>query len=195
MPLSPPDGWSFDLAALERCVEQDAAWKTSHRFPLEVVRIVRPSLARENGVDPAVALAEDWRAVPLLRAEQALLVLVETAKDGEVLGFPVRADGWVLGREIVLTLPGSAVLAPLLGNIDAEAWKQAWQVWCHQRNLPSGEVEACKLEPVGHRLMVAAPSRLVERLRTARSDALKGEAWLLAGAGPVRATAQVDLGE
>jgi hypothetical protein len=36
---------------------------------------------------------------------------------------------------------------------------------------------------------------LVERLRTARSDVFKGETWLLAGAGPVRAAAQVELTE
>jgi hypothetical protein len=184
-PLPAPAGWSFDLPVLEACVGKDAEWKTAHGFPGEVVRIVRPA-----------AMPEDWRSVPLARAEQALLVLVETGERGEVVGFSVRADGWTLGREAVLSLPGgAAVLSPLLRDITAEAWKQAWQVWCHQRNLPAGEAEACQLEPAGHRLVVRAPPRLVDRLRAARSDALKGEAWLLAGGGRVRQMALIDLGE
>jgi hypothetical protein len=184
-PVSPPADGSFDLALLQACVGQSTAWKDAHGFPREVVRILRPT-----------APPDDWRSVPLVRAEQALLVLVEKTQGSEVVGFPVRADGWTLGRETVLSLPGgAAVLAPLLRDINAEAWKQAWQGWCHQRNLPEGEAQACHLELVGHRLMVRAPARLVERLRAARSDALKGEAWLLAGTGRVRATALIDLGE
>jgi hypothetical protein len=35
----------------------------------------------------------------------------------------------------------------------------------------------------------------VERLRAARSDAVKGEAWLLAGTGSVRTAALVELHE
>ena len=47
----------------------------------------------------------------------------------------------------------------------------------------------------GIHLRVAPPARLLERLRAARSDALKGEAWLLAGEGPVRRAAVVELVE
>jgi hypothetical protein len=184
-PLSPPPDWSFDLATLEACVRQSEKWKTAHGFPREVVRILHPADTRE-----------DWRRVPLARAEQALLVLVESGEGGQVAGFPVRADGWTLGKEAVLSVPGgAAVLSPLLGDIGPEAWKQSWQLWCQQRNLPPGEAEACQLELAGHRLVVRAPARLVERLRGARSDALKGEAWLLAGSGRVRAAARIDLGE
>jgi hypothetical protein len=185
-PLSPPlEGSAFDLAVLEACVRQSEEWKAAHGFPTEVMRILRPADA-----------GEDWRSVPLARAEQALLVLVEAGEGGEVVGFPLRADGWSLGKEAVLSVPGgTAVLSPLLGDIGPEAWKQSWQVWCHQRNLPASEAEACHLELAGHRLVVRAPSRLIERLRGARSDALKGEAWLLAGSGRVRATALIELGE
>jgi hypothetical protein len=184
-PLAAPAGWSFDLAVLKSCVNQSAEWKEAHGFPREVIRILRPT-----------ATPEDWRSVALARAEQALLVLAERGERGEVLGFPVRADGWTLGRDVMLTLPGGvAVLAPLLRDIDAEAWKQSWQVWCHQRNLPAGDAESCQVEPVGHRLVVRAPARLLDRLRGARSDALKGEAWLLAGSGMVREIARIDLGE
>jgi hypothetical protein len=183
--LTPPEGWHFDLEALEGCVRQGGEWKARHGFPEDVLRVIRLG---EGGTEP------DWRQVPFVRAEQALLVLVETADSG-ALGFPVRADGWALGREPVLALPGAEVLLPLVGAVDMEAWKHSWLTWCQQRNLPAAEADACKLEVVGHRLMVQAPPRLIERLRGARSDALKGEAWLLAGTGRARATALVDLGE
>jgi hypothetical protein len=175
----------FDLATLDTCLGQSADWKARHGFPAEIVRVVRPS--------PDL---EDWLAVPLLRCERAVLALVEMTPGGEVVGFPVRPDGWTLARETILNVPGGvAVLAPLLDEVDPHGWKQAWQQWSQQRNLPAGEVDACHLELAGHRLLVRAPARLVERLRAARSDALKGEAWLLAGTGRVRATAEIELGE
>ncbi len=184
-PVPQTGGAMFDLAMLESCVNQSVEWKETHGFPREVMRIIRPK-----------AMPEDWRSVPLLRAEQVLLVLVEGGKHGEVFGFPARPDGWTLGRDAVLTVPGGvAVLSPLLCDLDAVAWRQSWQGWCHQRNIPAGEAESCQLEQIGHRLVVRAPARLLERLRNARSDALKGEAWLLAGSGAVREIARIDLGE
>src|SRR5262249_19527844 len=113
-----------------------------------------------------------------------------------VLGFPVRADGWALGREPVLKLEdGAALLAPLGAAPAPEDWRHAWQVWSQQRSLPGSEVEACRLEWVEHRLRVRAPARLIDRLRATRSDALKGEAWLLAGTGRVRPAAMIELVE
>jgi hypothetical protein len=44
-------------------------------------------------------------------------------------------------------------------------------------------------------LRVLAPGRLIDRLRAARSDALKNEAWLLAGTGRLRAAAVIELVE
>jgi hypothetical protein len=137
---------------------------------------------------------DDWRWVPLVRAEQALLVVVQTAAG--LLGFPVRAEGWNVDRQPVLSVPGGVeAVSPLLDEVGVDAWKQSWQAWCQQRSIPAGEADACKLELSDHRLLVRAPGRLIERLRAGRSDALKGEAWLLAGSGAVRATAMIDLGE
>jgi hypothetical protein len=176
---------SFDIAFLKACVERDAEWKVSHGFPRDVVRVLS-----------LVAAPEEWLSVPLVRTEQSTLVLVEAPRGGEVLGFAVRSEGWALGKDVVLSLPGgAAILSPLLGAIDLADWKGSWQAWCHQRNVPGGEADACQLELAGHRLLVRAPARLVERLRASRSDALKGEAWLLAGNGRVRAAALIDLGE
>jgi hypothetical protein len=87
------------------------------------------------------------------------------------------------------------VLTVLGGEPSADAWRQAWQAWSQTRSLPGGEVDACRLEPSGHRLVVRAPAKLLDRLKAAKSEALKGEAWVLAGAGRVRAAAMLDLVE
>jgi hypothetical protein len=132
------------------------------------------------------------------RPGQALLALVEVAaRSGTLLlGFPVRPDGWTLGREPVLSWPdGADRLGALGADPGLESWRLAWQLWCQQRSLPGNDVEACRLEVVGHRLRVQASTRLVERLRSARSDALKGEAWLLAGTGRVRPALLIELVE
>jgi hypothetical protein len=194
-PLPPPATWRFDLTALEDCLARPAEWKARNGFPLDVLRVVRqPS----NSSTAAAAAAgggggSDWQYVPLDRAEQALLCLVEVA-DEQLLGFVVRGDTWALSMPALLTLPhGAELLAPLTGDLGPEALRQAWLAWCQQRSLPGNEVDACKLEVVDHRLVVRAPERLIERLRMARSDALKGEAWLLLGTGRARLGAQVEL--
>ena len=46
-----------------------------------------------------------------------------------------------------------------------------------------------------HQLRVFAPDRFIHRLQQARSDALKGDAWLLAGEGRIRAAAQLEIVE
>jgi hypothetical protein len=178
-PLMPPPGWSFDLGVLDACVRRPAGWKAERGFPADVTRLVHPANLADEGA---------WRAVPLDRAEQALLVLIE--REGRLIGLPVQADSWSLGREPALSLSLSAIWFDPGG---ADAWRQAWQVWCQQRSLPAAEVDSCHLELDGHRLRVRAPGRLVERLRAQRSDAVKGEAWLMAGADRVRGVARLDL--
>jgi hypothetical protein len=186
LPLPPPGGWRFDLGALEACLARPAEWKRRHGFPAEVVRLIWS----KGSVD-----ARTWREVPLDRPEQVYLLLVEVAY-GTVLGLSVQPGGWELVREPAVRLPaGAEVVESLAGEAGADAWRQAWLAWCQQRSLPAGEVEACKLEPAGHRLVVKAPGRLVERLRHAKSEALRGEAWLLAGTGRVRPAALIEVGQ
>jgi hypothetical protein len=194
-PFVPGEGWHFDPAALEACVGQPAAWKARYGFPADVVGLLAPG--------PAGGPAAEWRRVVLDRPEQLPAVLVETAAGGgaatpgpRLLGFATRAPGWVLERTAPVLELGEGweeVFPDLAAGLPPEAWRQAWQEWCHPRGLPPGEVEACALEPAGHLLRVRAPQRLVERLRAARSDAVKQEAWLLAGRGPGRVAAQIDL--
>jgi hypothetical protein len=179
-PLPPPGGWRFDLAVLEGCLARPAEWKRGHGFPPDLARLLWPR---------DVAGEEAWQAVPLDRPEQALLLLAETA-GGELVGLGVRAEGWALSPEPVLRMPaGGEALAALGAEARPEDWRAAWLGWCQQRHVPAAEAEACKLEPAGHRLLVRPPPRLLDRLR----PALRGEAWLLAGTGRVRAAAAVEL--
>jgi hypothetical protein len=189
-PAPTGENWRFDPALLQACVEQAPDWKARHRFPAEVEAV----LAAPPGMIPS-----DWRQVMVDRPEQALLVLVLASAEsgGEtLLGFTVRSEGWTLSPQapVLALTEGWREGFPDLAEEPAEdAWRQAWLAWCQPRSLPPAEVEACKLERIDHRLRVQAPNRLVERLKAARSDALKGEAWLLAGTGRCRAAALVEI--
>jgi hypothetical protein len=180
--------WRFDAALLEGCVRQAPGWKSRYRFPAEVQAVLAPS-AEES----------DWRRVILDRPEQWLLAWVQApaaAAGPGLLGFPVRAEGWVLDPEAPVLALGDGwpeVFPDLAADPPAEAWRRAWLAWCQPRSLPPAEAEACRLERSGHRLLVRAPQRLIERLKSVRSDAMKNETWLLAGSGRSRAAAQVEV--
>lgn len=184
MPLPPPSGWRFELSGLEAWLARPTEWKERHGFPTDVLRLVWARTAVDE---------QTWHAVPLDRPEQSLLLLVETGCD-ELLGLGIRPDTWALVREPVLRLPfDGELISALAGDVRADEWRAAWQAWCQQRSFPAGDVEACKLEQAGHKLIVKPPPRLLERLRQARSEALRGEAWLLAGTDRARPAALVEL--
>src|SRR5262249_42302174 len=115
-----------------------------------------------------------------------------------LLGFAVRPEGWALetaAPAFALASAWEEVFPDLTEEPPADAWRQAWLTWCQPRDLPPAETAACAVEHHGHQLRVRAPRRLVERLRAARSDAVKGEAWLLTGKERVQTAAQVELAE
>jgi hypothetical protein len=201
-PWPAPEGWSFDPGWLDACLRQPEGWKREHGFPVEARRVL--GLEETNGAPvPAPHPGEadpGWRRVILDRPEHlsALVGLVAEEGQGEqLLGFGVRPDGWVLQAAPAFTVGRDwRDLFPQLEEaVPLEAWRQAWRVWCQPRGLPAADVEACALERHDYRLRILAPRRLVERLRAARSDALKGEAWLLAGTGGLRSLALVELVE
>lgn len=187
LPVSPqPEAasCSFDVACLTADIQQSPEWKTRFRFPRDVEALLPPSA--------------DWRRVVLDNLEIKPFVFLRTAQaSGEplVMGFSIRPEGWALDPEpsLVLAEGWQEALPDLDGDPSLEMWHQAWQTWSHPRSLPPAEVEACRLERVDYRLLVHAPPRLIERLRAARSDAIKHEAWLLAGAGRTRTAAQIEL--
>jgi hypothetical protein len=198
-----PEGWSFDPGWLDACLRQPEGWKLEHGFPVEARRVLGPEQVNGGPVPgPAPGTPEpDWQRVILDRPEHlyALVVLTGEEAGGErLLGFAVRQEGWVLqaAPPAFALGPDWRDLFPQLGDeAPLDAWRQAWRVWCQPRGLPPAEVEACTLERHDHRMRVVAPRRLVERLRAARSDAFKGEAWLLAGTGNLRSLALLDLVE
>jgi hypothetical protein len=191
VPLPTPPGWKLDPAVLETCIRQPEAWKLRRQFPRELERLVVP----------AMGSVPDWSEVIVVGPEALTLVLVQVAPGDSgrgLLGFAARSDGWILDMAApVLALPEgwTDVLPGLADEPALDEWRRAWQVWCQQRSIPATEIDACEIENIDHRLVVRAPARLLERLRATRSDALKGEAWLLAGAGRSRAAAQVELVE
>ncbi len=188
-PLAPGEEWRFDPAVLEGALRQPDEWKRRHEFPADLRRLLAP--------EPADA-GDQWNRVILDRPEHLAVLLVLAGEGpGRLLGFAVRSGGWVLPavRPAFELGPWQEVFPDLAEEPAAELWQQAWRAWCQPRNLPANEVEACQLRREGHVLRVQAPAKLVERLRAARSDAVKGEAWLLAGAGPIRPATVVELVE
>jgi hypothetical protein len=181
--MMPPAGWAFEVGQLDDFASRPPAWRRDNLFPADLRRFLHPA----DLAEPAQA-----EAVIVDRAEQSLLAMVQTGD--RLLGFPASAENWELQRTPALSLPLSSEFAlSLLAPLPGEAWRQAWLGWCQQRSLPGNDVDACKLEPTDHRLVVRAPARLVDKLRQGRSEALRGEAWLLAGAGRVRHAAMIEL--
>lgn len=182
VPWQVDDSHRFDPAWLQSCIAQSAEWKKRHGFPREI-----ESLALQPGV-PA------WEQVIVDRAERFLFVLLRS--NAEWIGYSARADGWNLFDQTpIMRLP---VTDGTLGSDLLEApalpvWQDAWRDWCKQRNLPLNEAESCTLTYQPPRLEVQAPERLVQRLRAAKSDLLKGEAWLLVGDGFVRTAAVITI--
>jgi hypothetical protein len=184
---------AIDVSWLMACIEQEPSWKRRHRFPGEVEAVLSSAAG--------AAEADAWRRVVLVSAELAWLLLVRVAGDkegGGLLGFSLQSEGWVLhGEKPALALEDSwpEVLPELAEEPSLEAWQQAWHLWCQPRRISAAEAAACRLERSGHQLLVHAPHRVIERLRAARSDAVKGEAWLLGGQGRIRPAALIRLAD
>ncbi|MHB1424064.1 MAG: hypothetical protein ACYC3I_12880 [Gemmataceae bacterium] len=181
---------SFETASLEACLRQTPEWKARFHFPADAEALYTPQ--------PDETPAANWRRVILDAVEQRLVVFVHTARTSaapSLLGFSVRPEGWTLEPRALLALADGweEALPDLAAEPSLDSWRRAWQEWSHPRSLPRAEVEACLLERLEHRLVIHAPPRLIDRLRAARSDAVKQEAWLLAGDGRTRLAAQIEL--
>jgi hypothetical protein len=171
----------FDAAMLDDSVAQPPAWKQAFQFPGDVDSTAARSL-------PA------WRRVIIDEAEQLFVVLVlpeaATGGSGEVLGFAVRVDHWALADAPLLRLPQHAAVTlwPALATApDMSKLRGDWLGWCRERGFPSAEAEACTVAYRAGHLDVAAPERLMQRLRAARSDVFRGDSWLLLGHDYLRA--------
>jgi hypothetical protein len=192
---TPGEGWRFDGGLLAECIRRPAEWKQRHGFPADVEEFLHLNGPVPEGTPPP----EMWQRVVVDRPERFPTVLVRTGAEPaaeRLLGFAVRTEGWLLqaGKPAFeLAADWSEVFPDLAHEPPADAWRQAWRGWCQPRSLPAAEVVACTLMLHDCQLRVGAPARLVERLRAARSDIFRGEAWVLAGSGRLRRAAVLEL--
>jgi hypothetical protein len=187
------EGWRFRPQFLEASFRQPREWKHRRGFPLDVLEIL-------SGVPPrAEASARPEERIMLDRPEHLLAVLALTAESGDMerlLGFGIHQAGWALQTSepaFVLLSDWQEVFPDLTAEPSLEQWRLAWRAWYQPRGLPQDLTEACVLQRQGYRLQVRAPGRLVEHLRIARSDALRGESWLLGGAGRIRVAVRIEI--
>jgi hypothetical protein len=185
---SAPAGWQFEPGFLLAAIQQAPAWKQLYQFPEAVLAVVP---ARED----------DWRSVMVDFPEQATLALVQVATErGPALrGFGIRPSNWALQSTVpILSLDEgwNEVFPELAAEPALEAWREEWLRWSQPHGLPAGEAEACRLQRVGHRVVIQAPPRLVARYRTGpRAETLRQEGWLLVGDGRSREVGQIELVE
>jgi hypothetical protein len=196
------DDASFDLGRLHECLSRSTEWKQQHGFPLDVEEILLPltvdsTASRGDSVPPSPSR---WQRVVLVQLERLLAVLIAApARQGgeQLLGFAVHQKGWSMNSAPAFHLGSDwATLLPEINQDPSlEVWRQVWRSWGQEAGLSGTELDATAVERRGHRLRVSTPRPLLDRLRASRSEAFKGEAWLLAGEGRFRAAAQLDLAE
>lgn len=180
----------FEVHVLQTAIQQSPQWKATHGFPPEVCELLQP--AEE-------ATPSSWRRLVVAHPERLLtaLVLAPAGASGPaLLSFAVRHESWnLLSSAPVLHLHCDRHdLATRLSALPSlEEWRQAWQTWCATRGIAPDAASACTLECHAARLRVRISPRIHEHLRTTRSEALKGETWLLAGDGAIRAAAALEL--
>lgn len=181
--------WRFDVTLLAAGIAQSEEWKRQHGFPLDVEQVFDV-----QSDAPAAGQPEAWRRVILDRPERLAIALVRSDND-RLLGFTIRQDGWsILTDAPILNLgPDWAEVFPRLTEAAVTDWQQAWRTWCQPRGLAEGTAEAVNLRHEGHRLRVTVSAPLLEHLRATRSEALKGEAWVLMGSGTMRAAAVLEI--
>lgn len=183
--------WREVLSALHDCTRQPDTWKEQHQFPLEVREV-------HFGEDETLPIEEAWQQIAVDQALRLPVVLMEkpAAAGSQLIGLTYQAERWQLqGSDAVFQLGPTwqQVLPEIAADPPLEDWRKAWQEWCRPRSIPINEVQASVLTRAGFRLRVAVPARLVERLQASRSDAVRNEAWVFAGAGRFRAAALLEI--
>jgi hypothetical protein len=189
----------FDSRVLQDCLDRSREWKREHGFPLEVQRFLPLTGDSKEGASSAESRQlSAWQRIALDTLEQRIsaFVTIPSSEGERLLGFNVEARGWALDA-LTFFLNLGEVWREVIPDLDQEpsleAWRAAWRDWCQPRTLPVAEVESSVLQRVGYKLSITVPRRFFDRLRAQRSDALKGEAWLLAGSSHVRKAALLEI--
>jgi hypothetical protein len=185
---------NFGTDILEACIAQPSGWKQRWGFPLDVLKILGldqdhlPQFA--GGIE-----ANFWRRVIVDSPGELFVLLLREPQ--YLRGFAVRPEGWrMLATAPCFMLQDSnwqEVFPCLANDPPMDTWRRAWMTWGKSRNLPGAEMEAAQLERVGVCLRIKVGRKLIEQLQTLRRDAPKGEYWILAGEGPIRAAAQLEF--
>jgi hypothetical protein len=178
---------AFDAAWLRACQDQAPEWKDAFGWPAELVAF-----------DPAAPPSETAPRpdqVVLDRTERLLVVLLQGSNPAdELLGFGVRAEGWLLhAAEPIFRLPTAARSLFPEASASLDVWQQAWRSWCQSRSFPAVDVKECTLSLVEERLRVEAPEHLIRALQAGKGDFAKTETWLLAGDGYLRHAARLEI--
>jgi hypothetical protein len=185
----------FNVELLRQCFGQSPTWKEQHGFPPEVIELVQND-ADPSGSEPGDARA--WRSVIVAYPVQWMAAFVLVAGNGtsdRLLGFSIRQENWALHSSTPVCALDTwrDTLPQFASRPSDQQWAQAWNNWCQPRGLPEALTEACNREHHGHLLKVVASATLIDHLRASRSDAIQGQAWILAGDGPIRKAAMLQL--
>jgi hypothetical protein len=183
----------FSVGVLKECVGRPGDWKKEHGFPADVTEIVTAgSFASESG-------SPNWNRVILDRPQYLSTALVRVSGASgrdRILAFSVGIEGWVLNTAepaFVMEAAWHELIPVLAGPPTMENWRQAWQSWCQSRQLSVADAAECHLSLQGSRLRVAAPNRLIDRLRGAPGDPFRGDEWLLTGNDLLRSAARIEF--
>lgn len=156
-----------------------AAPTTAHpRWPESIPpeRVPR-SVLQADGVElPPVS--SNWRTVPVVRAER--FAVGGIGRNGRISVY--AADpGWSLGDAVLSDLPDDVLPAA-----DHGAWSAAWRAWCAANGVGK--------EDAGADVAVASGvARVAATSLTRIAEVARGEAWLLAGDGPLREAAVIQM--
>ncbi|OAI41611.1 hypothetical protein AYO40_02850 [Planctomycetaceae bacterium SCGC AG-212-D15] len=181
----PEPGGRFNGDVVKECIRRSIAWKEHCGFPRDVSGIVPPA---ETSTVP------EWRRVPIDRPryQRAVLILTTTAGPSRILGFRYRPDGWTLDASRPILSIAADCLADCATPPTDEGWRRAWSEWCQAHGLTLNQAEACQVHLAGHRLHVVASEDVVQPIQAILSA--QGDVWLLAGEGPIRQAALLDVG-
>jgi hypothetical protein len=178
---------AFEVELLRTCIHQSQVWKERHGFPRDVVELLTVA---------AGAVVDRWQEVLVAYTQRLFAAVARTRKESgqtHLVAWTAQTRNW----ELQASQPAFVIPHEPEGWFppppSQECWRQAFVEWCQQRQL-TVEPEHCQLVVEGQRLLVTGPGLVVDRLRVGKGTA-KGETWLLAGDGTVRAAARLEFGE